>query len=127
MLATLAVLGFIAFLWFADYGNALWHKIMVQGWSTRSVSISTLVLRFSVDLQAGIAGAMLAAVIMESSSIVLHDVAMVSTMRASTPQPRAVLSLIPAIFESVSAVSSLGESVFAAYIQAMTNDTGVPI
>ena len=112
MLATLAVLGFLGFLWYAEDGNTLWHKIMIEGWSTRAVSISTLVLRFVIDLQAGIAGAMLAAIIMESSSVVLHDVAMVSTMRAGTPQPRAILGLIPAIFEDVGTVpgfSTLGE------------------
>ena len=112
MLATLAVLGFLGFLWYADDDNALWHNIVVQGWSTRAVSISTLVLRFAVDLQAGIAGAMLAAIIMESSSVVLHDVAMVSTMRAGTPQPRAILGLIPAITENVRTIpgpSTLGE------------------
>ncbi|KAK5168085.1 uncharacterized protein LTR77_006653 [Saxophila tyrrhenica] len=93
----MAVIGFVAFLWFADYDNTLWHRIMVKGWSTRSVSISTFVLRIAVDLQAGIAGAMLAALVLESCSVRLRDVVKVSTMRAGNPQPRTFLDLVPAM------------------------------
>ena len=98
---TLAVVGFLGFLWFADLNNNVWHRIMVTGWATRSVSISTLVLRSAIDLQAGVAAAMLAAIILESSSIVLRQAAKVSTMRASSPQPRALLELIPAMGSKV--------------------------
>lgn len=94
---TLAVVGFLGFLWFADLGNGVWHRIMVTGWATRAVSISTLVLRSAIDLQAGIAAAMLAAIILESSSILLRYAAKVSTMRAGSPQPRTLLELIPAM------------------------------
>jgi hypothetical protein len=96
-LVTLAVVGFLGFLWFADLSNGIWHRIMVTGWATRAVSISTLVLRSAIDLQAGVAAAMLAAIILESTSVRLRDAAKVSTMRASSPQPRALLELIPAM------------------------------
>ena len=96
-LVTLAVIGFLGFLWFADLTNDTWHRIMVTGWATRAVSISTLVLRFAIDLQAGIAAAMLAALILESSSVLLEDAAKISAMRASSPQARALLELIPAM------------------------------
>lgn len=109
LLANLAVTGFISFLWFADYDNTLWHRIMVLGWSTRSISISTLVLRFAIDLQAGIAGAMLAALVLESCSVRLRHVVKVSTMRASNPQPRTFFDLVPAMRVWTDA-RSLGES-----------------
>ena len=96
-LVTLAVVGFLGFLWFADLSNSTWHRIMVTGWATRAVSISTLVLRSAIDLQAGVAAAMLAAIILESTSVQLRNAAKVSTMRASSPQPRALLELIPAM------------------------------
>lgn len=100
LLSVLAVCGFLGFLWFADIGQPVWHNIMIQGWATRSVSISTLVLRFAIDLQAGIAAAMLAALVLESSTVLLHDTVKVSTMRATYPQPRAILDLIPAMLGS---------------------------
>lgn len=96
-LTALAVIGFLAFLWFASLDNGVWHRIMVDGWATRSVSIATLVLRSAVDLQAGVAAAMLAALVLESSSVRLRDAARISTMRAGSPQPRALLDLIPAM------------------------------
>lgn len=96
-IVTLAVVGFLAFLWVADLNNGVWHRIMVTGWATRSVSVSTLILRSAIDLQAGVAAAMLAAIILESSSIVIRHAAKVSSMRASSPQPRALLELIPAM------------------------------
>lgn len=118
MLATLAIVGFLTFLWFADIQNTVWLKIMVTSWSTRSVSISTLVLRFAIDLQAAIAGAMLASILMESYSILLRDAAKVSTMRASYPQPRAFLDLITAIIDSqwtFPDLSAVGESPMQSY------------
>lgn len=96
-LIALAVIGFLAFLWFASLDNGVWHRIMVDGWATRSVSITTLVLRSAIDLQAGVAAAMLAALVLESSSVRLRDAARISTMRAGSPQPRALLDLIPAM------------------------------
>ena len=96
-LASLAVVGFIAFLWFADLSNSVWHRIMINGWATRAVSISTLILRAAVDFPAGVAAAMLAALVLESSSVRIQDAAKVSAMRANNPQPRALLELIPAM------------------------------
>lgn len=107
MLANVAVVGFISFLWFADYDNTHWHNIMVEGWATRSVSISTLILRFSIDLQAGVACAMLAAIILESCSVSLRRSAQVSVMRASYPQPRSSLDLITAMGGNGWALSGL--------------------
>ena len=70
---------------------------MISGWATRAVSISTLVLRSAIDLQAGVAAAMLAALVLESSTVRLRDAAQLSTMRAGSPQPRALLEIIPAM------------------------------
>lgn len=96
-IAALAVIGFLGFLWFANLEDGVWHRIMVNGWATRAVSIATLVLRSAIDLQAGVAAAMLAALVLESSSVRLRDAARISTMRAGSPQPRALLDIIPAM------------------------------
>ena len=111
-LAILAVVGFLSFLWFADSTNSVWHRIMVEGWSTRSVSISTLILRFAVDLQCGVAGAMICSVAIESYSVRLRDIAKISTARAHFPQPRTMLDIIPALSDvhwTLPGLGSVGE------------------
>lgn len=97
LVSILAVAGFLAFLWFAGLESHVWHRLMITGWVTRAVTVSTLILRFSVDLQSGLAGAMLAAMILELNSVRLHDAVKVSMMRASNPQLLDTLSLIPAM------------------------------
>jgi hypothetical protein len=99
-IVALAVIGFLGFLWFANLEDGVWHRIMVNGWATRAVSFATLVLRSAIDLQAGVAAAMLAALVLESSTVRLRDAARISTMRAGSPQPRALLDIIPAMSSS---------------------------
>ncbi|KAJ4377356.1 hypothetical protein N0V83_000181 [Neocucurbitaria cava] len=61
---------------------------MVDGWATRSVAVSTLILRTAVDLQAAIASAILAALLLESKAGVhLYQIASMSPMRAGTANP----------------------------------------
>jgi hypothetical protein len=84
-LVVAGVCGTLAFLWFADSQNASWHSIMVSGWATRSVALSALLLRTAVDLQAAIASAILASLLMESKhGLDLYQLANVSPMRAAT-------------------------------------------
>lgn len=92
LLATTLVItgicGLLAFLWFADSDNATWHQIMVTGWATRAVAISALVLRTAVDLQAAIASAILASLLMESQNgLHLFHLAHISPMRSGTTGP----------------------------------------
>lgn len=97
LITILGVAGFLGFFWFAGLDNHIWHKIMIAGWATRAVTIATLVLRLAIDLQVGIAAAMLAAVLLESCSVQLHAAAKASIMRATAPQPRLMLDLVPGI------------------------------
>lgn len=90
-----AVIAFLAFLWFSNERGYTWHRIMAEGYCTRAVAVSALLLRTAVDLQAGIAVAMLAALALDSSCVPLHQAPKISTMRASHPRPRALL--LPAI------------------------------
>ncbi|KAK3716336.1 hypothetical protein LTR37_006486 [Vermiconidia calcicola] len=124
-IVVLAVAGFIAFLWFADLDNNVWHQIMVTDWATRAVTISTLVLRFVIDLQAGLAGAMLATVVLESSSVKLRDVAEISMMRANSPQPRAMLRLIPALSDNSWVFPSLSSIGYSAIVLLLFSTTTV--
>jgi hypothetical protein len=79
---------FLLFLWFGDSKNRNWRQIMVYSWATRSVAITALVLRTCVDLQAAIASAILASLLLESQSgIHLYQTASMSTMRTGSVSP----------------------------------------
>jgi hypothetical protein len=61
---------------------------MIQGWATRSVAVTTLVLRTCVDLQAAIGFAILASLLLESKSgIHLSQTASISPMRTGSTSP----------------------------------------
>lgn len=78
---TITAIAFLCFLWFAHQGNRDWRNIMVFGYATRAVTISTLVIRSSIGFQGAVCVAMLAALSLESNGIKLIDAPAVSVMR----------------------------------------------
>lgn len=83
LLLILIVFAFLAFLWTAPHGNKFWHLIVATGWANSAVTASALLLRTAVDLQAGFAVAMLAAVFLEADvCLLLTDAAQVSKLRS---------------------------------------------
>lgn len=86
-----AVVGFLTFLWYAGEDDITWHRIMVSNWAVRAITISALVLRLAIDVQAGVATMMLAGVTLESYLVHLPDAAVVSTARSGNTQPRQLL------------------------------------
>jgi hypothetical protein len=85
------VLGVLSFLWYGNSSSTLWHRIMLRGWATRAVTVPALILRTAVDLQAGVATAMIAALSLEHGIVPFNDVAKWSIARASKPRPRTFL------------------------------------
>lgn len=88
--ATTLVLSALAFLWFlweAGHSNKLWHRIAAKNWITRTVALSSLVLRTSMSMQASTATSMLAGLALENTQILLLHFASVSTMRNSNSGP----------------------------------------
>lgn len=83
----LAVFSFLTFLWTASHENSFWRLIIVKGWAGGAVNVSSLLLRTAVDLQAGIAVAMLAAIVLETDDLLLFDTAQVSRLRAGRAVP----------------------------------------
>lgn len=84
----LAVMSFIAFLWTSPRDNVFWHWLAINGWLTSAVTASSLVLRTAVDLQAGIAVTMLAALMLETNfPLLLRDAAHMSQLRATSGNP----------------------------------------
>jgi hypothetical protein len=78
-----AVIGFLTLLWTAAYDNVFWRLVIVRGWAGGAVTVSSLVLRTAVDLQVGVAVAMLAAIFLETGRhFLLSDSAQVPKLRA---------------------------------------------
>ena len=61
--------------------------IIVNDWAGGAVTVSSLLLRTAVDLQAGIAVAMLAALLLEADRVLLVDAAQVSKLKAGRAMP----------------------------------------
>jgi hypothetical protein len=68
LIVVIGAVGFLLFLWSGTVDNMVWQAIMIREWGTRAVTITALAVRTSVGLQAGIAVAMLASLLLESSS-----------------------------------------------------------
>jgi hypothetical protein len=83
-LLILGSIGFLAFLWFANYNNPTWHAIMVHDWLTKAITICSEVIKQAINLQAGIASAMLAALALERFEVLLPSTASVAMMRSGT-------------------------------------------
>ena len=83
----LSVLGFLWFLWEADHNNKTWHRIAAKNWMTRTVALSSLVLRTSMSMQASTATSMLAGLALENTQILLLHFASVSMMRNTNAGP----------------------------------------
>ena len=83
----LSALGFLWFLWEADHDNKTWHRIAAKSWMTRTVALSSLVLRTSMSMQASTATSMLAGLALENTQILLLHFASVSTMRNANAGP----------------------------------------
>ncbi|EPS44519.1 hypothetical protein H072_1488 [Dactylellina haptotyla CBS 200.50] len=80
---TIACVGFISWLWYSNVENAIWHRIMLNAWATRAVSLTSTALRWAIATQSALALAMLAAVALEGFEVPLTNVASVSLMRVS--------------------------------------------
>ena len=74
----LAVHSFLAFLWTAPHEHGFWRLVIVNGWAGGAATVSSVMLRTAVDLQAGVAVAMLAAILLETGYLLLVDTAQVS-------------------------------------------------
>ncbi|RYP68616.1 hypothetical protein DL771_006588 [Monosporascus sp. 5C6A] len=82
MLVIIAGVGFLGFLWYSTTDNDIWHRIILNNWATRAITLTSTALRIAVDIQDGICLSMLAAIALEKSSVPLASVGSVSMMRA---------------------------------------------
>jgi hypothetical protein len=92
-----AAIGFLAFLWSRKKNNPTWRLVMVNGWTTRAVSLTSALVRNAADMQAGIAVAMLAALALESFQVRLAEAAKMSSLRSGRCDP---FDLLPSVVGS---------------------------
>ncbi|KAK7592047.1 hypothetical protein V3481_006682 [Fusarium oxysporum f. sp. vasinfectum] len=87
----LGCLTFLAFLWGANANNAVWRSIVLAGWTTRSITITSLVLRWATAAQAAICTSMLAAILLQMGAVPLPAAAAVSIIRFDNTGPWSLL------------------------------------
>ncbi|KAL8944487.1 MAG: hypothetical protein Q9216_000397 [Gyalolechia sp. 2 TL-2023] len=78
----IAGIAFLAFLWFANYFDATWHRIILHNWLIRSVTIVSEVLKSSINLQAGTCAGMLAAVALEKGEVRFGNLPSITAVRS---------------------------------------------
>ncbi|KAK4194245.1 hypothetical protein QBC40DRAFT_302285 [Triangularia verruculosa] len=79
----LAAMGVLSFMWLADASNHAWRSMMVNNWLNTAVAICTEVLKQAMSFQLGIMIAMLAALALERSEVLLPYTAFFSMIRAA--------------------------------------------
>lgn len=85
-----ASVGFLSFFWIdskaatenAKPPSSLWTTIVLRGWATRAVTISSIFIRIAIGLQNGLMTAMLASIIIEKRGVRLHQLPALSIMRS---------------------------------------------
>ena len=90
----LGAIGFLWFLWMSDQRNKTWHGIAVRNWITRAVTLTSVVVRTSVSLQATAGTSMLAGLALENTQILILHLASVSMMRNVNAGPYLLLLLM---------------------------------
>ncbi|KAI1154041.1 hypothetical protein F4825DRAFT_207502 [Nemania diffusa] len=95
---TLAALAFLLFLWGGRgpvEGGAkaqpVWRAIMLHGWATQAVTLTSLVLRIISASQAGLCTSMVAALLLERRSVPVSQVAQLSVTRSVNGGPLGLL------------------------------------
>lgn len=83
----LGAIAFLTFLWYSGESNLFWRRIVRVGWITRSVTLSAVILRITVSIQAGIATSMMAALAIEKTGIQFFDILELSVIRFSNSGP----------------------------------------
>jgi hypothetical protein len=93
-IAILGCLAFVCFFWASGSGNLLWRHIVLTGWTTRSITIASLLLRWVVCAQAAVCTSMLAAILLQNFEVPLPHAAAVSIMRFENTGPQSLSQLL---------------------------------
>ncbi|KAI4141302.1 MAG: hypothetical protein L6R39_005412 [Caloplaca ligustica] len=93
-LLILGAIGFLWFLWVADERNKTWHAMAARNWITRAVTLTSVIVRTSISLQATTGTSLLAGLALENTQVLILHIASVSMMRNANAGPNMLLWLI---------------------------------
>jgi len=94
----LAILSFLLFLWLGSgsapggaAASAVWRFIMLKGWVTQAVTLSSVLLRAAVDLQSLVCTGLAAALMLEACDVQYRDISLFSIARAVNAGPWTII------------------------------------
>jgi hypothetical protein len=93
--AAVAIIGFLALLW--QYGNnptggsRAAHSIAVDGFTVKAITLSSVVLRLAIALQAGICTSLAASLLLEGNKVPLPDLLHFAAVRSINNGPLALI------------------------------------
>ncbi|KAI1343239.1 hypothetical protein F5Y15DRAFT_427694 [Xylariaceae sp. FL0016] len=96
-LGVLVVMAFLVFLWAGggpsggNHASGLWRTIMLRGWATQAMTLSTLVLRTITSAQAAVCTSLVAALVLERHQVRLSQLAQFSVNRSVNDGPRGLV------------------------------------
>jgi len=73
--------GFLAWVWFGNRDDERWRRLMTGDFSTQSITLTSVLVRYSVATLAWITGAMMVSIIVERYGVPLEGVAQASIAR----------------------------------------------
>jgi hypothetical protein len=94
---TLSMIGSMCFLLFLSYGDSTgrtWRNIALQNWFTRCLALSSIIMRTTASMQAGVATSMLASLVLEKMEVPLIQTASILSMRNVNTGPLMVTFLL---------------------------------
>jgi hypothetical protein len=97
--AITASVSFLIFLWSSNASNTVWRQIILTGWLTRCISLSSSLLRIAIAFQAASATSIIAAILLQENQIRLVDAPAISFMRWANPGPSRLALLLPPNFK----------------------------
>ncbi|KAI1302518.1 hypothetical protein F5Y03DRAFT_407852 [Xylaria venustula] len=126
IIASFAAIGFLIFLWTGEgptsdgqHASHAWRSLMLSGRVPQLVTLSYVLLRFSIGVQTTICTSLVAALILERRSIALSRVASLSVLRSVNSGPRILIQQI--VGEEHSRHLLLHPEVFLLFLLALGN------
>ena len=93
LIILLAVIAYLAFLWFQKSTGAYWSRIALSNWIATSVVTSTVVIRTAVTIHTTLSTSLLALATMKTG-VALHRILRVSSIRYGNSGPLELLQLL---------------------------------
>lgn len=90
-LTNLICLCFLTFLWFSNTRSSTWQAIALRGWVPRAVTLTAMVMRWDVTIQAAICTSQLASLLLENFEVYLPDAAGISMLTSQNMGPISML------------------------------------